>query len=131
MSTKTELTHAGEFIVSEANGYRSRDQVTVHVPASTKYSPGLVLGKVTSSGKYVGRDEAAGTGEQTAKGLLFNELDNSASLAAVDFIATIVNGDAEVLGPSCDANGGTEATVLSELLTLGIKVRGDLSNVAT
>ena len=131
MSTKTERPHAGEFIVSEANGYRSRDQVTVTVPTGEVSSPGLILGKITATGKYVARNEAAGTGEQTAKGVLFNELDNSAGGAPADFIATIVNGDAEVLGPSCDANGGTEATVLSELLTLGIKVRGDLSNVAT
>lgn len=131
MSTKTETAHAGEFVVSEANGYLSRDQVTVHVPASTKYSPGLILGVLTSGGKYVARDEAAITGEATAKGILFNECDNSQSLAAVDFKATVVNRDAEVLGPSCDANGGTEATVLSELLGLNIKVRGDLSNVAT
>jgi hypothetical protein len=131
MSTKTETAHDGEFLVSEGNGAISRDQVTVHVPAATKYSPGLVLGKVTSSGKYVGRDEAAGTGEAVAKGILFNECDNSEGGSAADFLATIVNRDAEVNGGSVDANGGTEATVLTELLALDIKVRGDLTNVAT
>ena len=125
MSTKTETAHDGEFVVSEANGYLSRDQVTVHVAAGEKWSPGLIL--MITANKYVARTDAS----TVAKGILFNECDNSASLAAVDFQATVINADAEVLGPSCDANGGTEATVLSELLALGIKVRGDLANVAT
>ena len=125
MSTKSERTHDGEFIVSEANGYRSRDQVTVTVPNGEVYSPGLIL-MITAS-KYVARTD----GSTAAKGILFEECDNTDGVAPVDFTATIVNADAEVLGPSCDANGGTEATVLSELLALGIKVRGDLANVAT
>lgn len=125
MSTKTETAHDGEFVVSEANGYLSRDQVTVTVPNGEKYSPGLIL-MVTAS-KYVARTDA-GT---DAKGILFNECDNTDGLAPVDFTATVINADAEVLGPSCDANGGTEADILTELLTLNIKVRGDLANVAT
>lgn len=130
-STLTEGQYAGEFILSEGNGTLSRDTVTVTVPAATKYSPGLVLGKVTGSGKYVARDEDAMTGEEDAAGILYGECDNEAGLGSVDFTAVIVNRDAEVRGPALDANGGTEATVLADLLALGIKVRGDLTNVAT
>lgn len=131
MTLKIEHTHDAEFLVSEANGYRSRDQIVVTVAAGAVARPGLILGKITASGKYVARDEAQMTGEQTAAGILFNECNNTDGVAPVDFKATVVNSDAEVLGPSCDASGGTEATVLSELADLGIKVRGDLSNVAT
>lgn len=131
MSTKTERAHDAEFLISEANGYLSRDEVTVTVPAGEIYAPGLVLGKVTATGKYKARNGDAGTGEQDAAGVLFSECDNTDGVGSVDFLATIVNRTAEVLGPSCDANGGTEADVLSELLALGIKVRGDLANVAT
>jgi hypothetical protein len=131
MSVITERQHTGDFILSEANGTLSRDTVTVTVPAGEIYSPGLVLGKITATGKYVGRDENAGTGEQDAAGLLYGECNNEDGGAPADFSAVILNRDAEVRGPGVDANGGTEADVLSELLTLGIKVRGDLANVAT
>lgn len=131
MDPITEGVHTGEFILSEANGTLSRDTVTVTVPTGEKYSPGLVLGKITSSGKYVGRDESAITGEETAKGILYGVCDNTDGDAPADFAAVIVNREAEVRGEDMDANGGTEATVLSELLALDIKVRGDLTNVAT
>ena len=45
----TEATRAGEFLLSEANGTRSRESVTV---TGGSYPAGQVLGKVTASGKY-------------------------------------------------------------------------------
>jgi hypothetical protein len=90
-----------------------------------------VVENVTSRGNYVARDGDAGTGEQDAAGILYGACDNSAGLAPADFAGVIVNRYAEVRGEEMDANGGTEADVLSELLALGIKVRGDLTNVAT
>lgn len=130
-STLTEGSRPGDFIISEANGTFSRDTVTVRVPAGTKYSPGLVVGKVTSGGKYIAADQDAGDGSQTIAGILYGICDNEDSDSDTDFSAVIVNRDAEVRGPGVDANGGAEATVLAELLALGIKVRGDLTNVAT
>lgn len=131
MSVKTEGVRNAEFLISEANGTRSRLAVTVHVPAGETYLAGLVLGKVTSGGKYVARLTGAGDGSSTAKGILYEHADNADGVAAVDFERTIINADAEVQGETMDANGGVEATVLTELLALGIKVLGDLSGVAT
>lgn len=131
VTTLSEGQYAGEFLLSEAEGTRSRDNVTVTVPAGEKYSPGLVLGQITSTGKYVGRDEDAVTGQEVAAGILYGECNNEDGDAPLDFAAVVVNADAEVRGEAVDANGGDEDDVLTELLALGIKVRGDLTNVAT
>lgn len=46
MSVQTETFHAGAFIVSEANGMRSRDVVTI-ASGEGELDPGTVIGKVT------------------------------------------------------------------------------------
>ena len=48
MATLTESTHAGEFLVSEANGCRSRDTGTV--VSGQDLVAGAVVGIVTASG---------------------------------------------------------------------------------
>lgn len=47
MATLTESKHPGEFLISEAPGYRSREEVTV--ASGANLVPGTVLGKNTSS----------------------------------------------------------------------------------
>lgn len=48
MSVKTEGRHAGEFLMSEAEGMRSRDEITI--PSGTGVvAPGTVLGLVTDA----------------------------------------------------------------------------------
>ena len=49
------------YLVSEANGTRSRDVVTL--AEGVVRNPGTVLGKVAATGKYVPVDPANGTGE--------------------------------------------------------------------
>lgn len=120
---KTEGVRNAEFIISEAHQTRSRDQVVVTVPAGEVYLAGTVLEK--SGAKYV----AYASGP--AAGILYEHADNSDGEAPVDFDRTIINADAEVQGETMDGNGGTEDDILQELLDLGIKVRGDLANVAT
>ena len=64
------------YLVSEANGTRSREVVTI--AQGHKLPPGTVLGKVEATGKYVPVDPANGTGQgetpdgsQTAMAVLF------------------------------------------------------------
>ncbi|WP_287995742.1 head decoration protein, partial [Acidiphilium sp.] len=45
----TETLHAGEFIVSEANGTRSREEITI-AAAAAALPVGQVLGKITKAG---------------------------------------------------------------------------------
>lgn len=122
----TEGKHPGGFILSEANGLRSRAEVTVTVPANTTLQPGQVLGKVTATGKYEPYDNGATPatdGTETAAGVLYTELINDTA-SPVDKPATIVNQDAEV--KSDDLIWGTgmdEAAGTADLLALGIKIR--------
>ena len=52
MTVLVETRHPGEFILSEANGQRSREAITIASGAGI-IAAGTVLGKVTASGKYV------------------------------------------------------------------------------
>ncbi len=126
MSTKSEGRHTAEFLISEANGTRSRDQVTVTVPASTTLKPGLVLAKVTASGKYVPYDDDASDGRESAAGVLYHELVN-ASDAPADADATVITSDAEVRRADLEwdesIDAGEKTSGLADLLALGIKAR--------
>ena len=70
------------YLVSEANGTRSREVVTI--AQGHKLPPGTVLGKVEATGKYVPVDPANGTGQgetpdgsQTAVAVLFAAVDTT------------------------------------------------------
>jgi hypothetical protein len=126
MAALTESKHTGGFILSEANGLRSRDEVTVTVAASTTLRPGQVLGKITATGKYVPYNNdatPAADGSENAAGILYGELINE-GLAPADFQGVVVNLDAEV--KATDLIWGTgmdEDAGIADLAALGIKVR--------
>lgn len=82
----SEGTHAGEFIVSEANGMRSRSTATV--ASGQNLVAGAVVGIVTASGKIAEYDNVAVDGTETATGILHGNVD--ASAADVDGVAVLV-----------------------------------------
>jgi hypothetical protein len=97
----TEATRAGEFLVSEANGSRSREQVTV---TGGNYPAGQVLGKITASDKYTAYDAGASDGSETAVAILWSAADASTS----DLEKAVIARDAEVseaLLTGIDADG--------------------------
>lgn len=118
MTVKTEGRHAGEFILSEANGQRSRDTLTI---ASGQDLPaGTIL--ELSSGKGV---SYAGTSASEAVGVLYEAVDASGGDVAG---AVIVVRDAEVndakLSVSVDNTAGDSlAAGKADLELLGIIVR--------
>ena len=121
----TETIHDGGFLVSEANGRRSRSEVTVTVPAATKLVAGYVLGKLSADGKYVPYDNANTDGSEAAAAILYTECDNSDGGAPTDFTATVIDMDAEVREDDLtwlDAQNDKTAG-LADLLALGIKAR--------
>lgn len=79
------------FLVREANGYRSRDEVVI-ASGSGILKAGTVLGKITASGKFTDFDAGAADGTQTAAGILFEEVDATAA----DVKRTVVLRDCEV-----------------------------------
>lgn len=119
----TEGQYQGEFVQAESNGKISRDTVTVTVAAETDLSPGQVLGKITSGGKYVPVDSTASDGSETAAAILFNPLENAA-LAPADFTdAVVINWGAEVRGGDLVWGASNVATGTAQLAANGIKIR--------
>lgn len=116
MATKTETLHTAGFIVSEANGNRSRSQIEIlaaEIPAGG-LAAGTVMGLMNAgdgtSGVYDDTDPL------TASGILVVGVDASASNVA----ATIIERDAEV---NEDELTGIDAAGKIELATTGIIFR--------
>ena len=126
MATLTKLQATASFIVSESNGYRSRDDVTVTVPATTTYAAGTILGKITSSGKFVRHDAAAVNGSELEAGVLFETIANTTG-SGVDSSAVNFARDAEVNGQELTYEAGADAPQIvtsdAALKALGIIVR--------
>lgn len=105
----------GEFLLSEANGERSREEVTL-AATTVALSAGTVLGKVTASGHYAPYDGEATNGTETAAAILYGNKPVSTEVQP----AAVVVRDAEVVG---ELLVGSDATAEVELLAQGIVVR--------
>lgn len=127
MTILTEGSRKAEFMVSEANDWRSRDGGTVTVPANTTLEAGTVMGQQTSGDKFV-RHDSDGTddGRRAEAGILFANLVNDTG-SAVDMDATIVTRDCEVKGDQLTYEDGADAAAITAsntaLAALGIIVR--------
>jgi hypothetical protein len=120
MAAKTEGKHSGEFILSEANYDRSREEVTV--VSGQNLTACKVLGKITSGGKYAVYDNGASDGTQAAAGILFDDCDASGG----DKKAAVIVRDCVVKAAMLDwgSSDGTAITAgRADLLALGIIVR--------
>lgn len=117
----TEQPHAGGFILSLANGHRSLSNVTILSGEVLK--AGTVLGKITSSGKYVAYDNGGTDGRQTAAAIVIHAVDASDS----DVDAAVVARDAEVnvneLEWDEENNTAAIAAGVTDLLAVGIIAR--------
>lgn len=123
----TEGRHTGDFILSEANALRSRDEVTVTVPADTTYGPGLVLGKLTATGFYVPYDNGGSDGEQVAAGILYGALVNPDAVYPADMKGVIIARDAELrrddLQWDADQDDAAKTAAEADLLAQGVVFR--------
>jgi hypothetical protein len=121
MTTLTEGQHSLEFVVSEANGARSRKIGTLIT--GQNLAAGTVLGVITASGKYTQFDQDAATGEEAAAGVLAYACDATSADASCVIIArdAEVNG-AELVWPG-DIEVGEKATAIASLASAGIIVR--------
>lgn len=121
---KTETGHAAGFILSEAAGQRSRENVTFEGGNT------LLAGQVVSThesgsdaGIYTPFDQDVATTD-VAQGISINDVEENAT--STQTIAIIrrdaeVNGD-ELVWPD-DITDNEKATAIAELATLGIIVR--------
>lgn len=120
MTVLTEGRYTGEFLVSEASGARSRDEITV-VAGSNQLGPGRILGKLTASGKYAPYNPEGSDGSQTVAGILYAAVDASGDVQAV-----AITRDAEVNAAELDwgaLNAGQIAAGRAGLVALGIVPR--------
>ena len=115
MANLTEGIHNGEFLLSEGNGYFSREKVTLKATASVIKS-GTLMGKVTATGYYAPYADAASDGTQTAVGVLYHDAPiNTGTQAGVLIVRQAEVAEARLTG--LDTNGRTD------LAALGIIIR--------
>lgn len=119
MTVLTQGIQPYEFLLSEANGMRSRGQVTVTISGATALPSGTVLGKITATGKYIKYVDGAADGSQTAAAVL------GTPLAGVngDYKATVFERDCEVIGKYLNGGVALDAPGIADLKALGVLVR--------
>jgi hypothetical protein len=113
MTVYTEDTHAGEFLVSEANGHLSRETITVL--SGQDLAAGAVLGKVTASGKYRAVQPGASDGSEVAAGVLYDAIDATEADTVGAAIVRLAEVNAAELVWPAGITGGQKTTALSEL----------------
>ena len=110
---------AGHYVVSEAHGYRSREQVII-AGGSGRLRAGTVLGRVTATGKLKPFAPAATDGTQTAAAILWEGCDATAE----DVRRTITARDSEVHANVLTFAAGTtdvqKTAAMANLAALGI-----------
>lgn len=90
-TTYTEGRHTGEFLLSESNFHRSRDNIVI-VSGAGVLAPGTVLGKITASGKYKPSTATGSDGAETASAVLFRAVDATSA----DVPVAAITRDAEI-----------------------------------
>jgi hypothetical protein len=118
MTTFTEGTHAGEFLISEGNNTRSREKVTIL--SGQNLAAGAVLA-VNGDAKYLEVDPDASDDTEIAVAILYDAVD--ATDGDVEGVAIV--RDAEVRGTSLawPVDSNIEALGIVALAAQGIIVR--------
>ena len=122
MAVLTEGKHTAEYMLSEANGSRSRSTGTLILGQNLE--SGTVLGTITASGKLTQYDPVAVDGSESVSAILYDNIDaTDADVVGV----TISVRDNEVRGSSLTYSVGADATAIAtadaELVALGMIVR--------
>ncbi len=123
-SSFTEAYHAAAFILSEANGQRSRESGTVASGQTLKAGEAVML----SGANLVAHDGSLntdGTVATDAVGIVIDAVDaSSAAVANVAYIARDAEvNDNLITYPTESTAGGEKAGVVASLKSLGIIVR--------
>ena len=123
MTVLVETRHPGEFILSEANGQRSRETITLASGAGV-IAAGTVLGKVTASGKYVASAVGASDGSEAPAAINIYGADASAADVTVSAIVRDAEVNGKCLTYHADRDQPAERTAAkAALATLGVIVR--------
>lgn len=127
MTIQTLTEGSGGYLLSEANGTRSRDVVTLVITAVI-LRVGTILGQITAGGNYTEWDPAAIDGSQTAVAVLFN--DAPINVATQEVVITSrdaeVNRDELAFLPSGAPTAPQIAAAIVDLAAVGIIVRASV-----
>jgi hypothetical protein len=130
MTTQTEkLPHNEGFIISEAPGKLSREEVTIFKDSAVHLA-GTVMGK-RDDGKWQRLAEGSSEGNAAVKGILCSDVDSTAA----DAFGVVIERLAEVraadlIWPTGLSTANHDAGV-AELLALNIKVRAGAVTIST
>jgi hypothetical protein len=119
MPILTQGIQTGEFLLSEATGERSREQVTVTVAGAVALPSGTVLGKITATGKYIKYLDGASDGSQTAAAVLLNACPGVNG----DYKCAVFVRDCEVVGAMLNGGANVDAPGKVDLTAIGVIVR--------
>jgi hypothetical protein len=123
MTVLIEGRHPGEFLMTEANGQRSRENITIAGGAGI-IAPGTLLGKVAASGKFVASAVGATDGSQTAIAVALYGCDATSSDAGIAAIVRDAEVNGHVLTYHADRDqAGEKASANTDLAAVGIIVR--------
>lgn len=110
------------YIVSEAHGYRSREQAMI-AAGSGKLIAGTVLGRVTATRMFAPFDPAATDGSQNAAAILYEGCDATSA----DVRRTVSARDTEIQGAVLVWKAGVtdnqKTAALASLAALGLIAR--------
>ena len=128
MATVTEGKYAPDWLFYEQPNLYSRDEITILAGSGSAraLTNGMVLGKITASGKFVQVDDTASDGSQTAAGVLFAD---ATAVDGTDKQATGIVRDGilkrtGLVWPS----GFNTTTGEASLLALGLLTREDVAS---
>ncbi|MFN4140257.1 head decoration protein [Aestuariivirga sp.] len=123
MTVLAESRHPAEFILSEASGQRSRENITLASGAGV-VAPGTVLGKVTATGKYIASAVGASDGSEVPAAINIYGADATAADAKVSAILRDAEVNGNCLTYHADRDQPAEKTAANEALkSLGVIVR--------
>lgn len=121
MPTFNEPIRPLEFLLAEANGSISREQVTI-ASGQGALVPGAVLGRRTSGGQFAVYNDAATDGTQTAVAILCYPVDATAAAVPATVIAR--HAEVEASGLNWNTQGSPAiANGVADLAALDILVR--------
>lgn len=126
METFTEKARNLAFLLSEANGYLSREVLTIKSGAGV-LGAGTLLGKITADGKYVPSPNAEVVGKEGAEAAVAI-LGYGVDATDADVEVLCVTNDAEVKEPmlifDASVDDSTKRTAkLNQLRAVNIKAR--------
>ncbi len=128
MATVTEGKYPSDWLAMEQKNLYSRDEITVLAGSgSTRaLTNGMVLGKITSSGKFVQVDDTASDGSETAAGVLFADI-TAPDGADIQATAIVRDGILKRTGLTWPSGFNT-TTGEASLLALGLLTREDVAS---